>query len=54
MYLAIVDSSLKSTSELTKAHLETQTYWTLAVDAAITAKAWNWLEVHEPSKYAVN
>jgi hypothetical protein len=26
-------------SELTKAHLETQTYWTLAVDAAITAKA---------------
>ncbi len=25
-------------SELTKAHLETQTYWTLAVDAAITAK----------------
>jgi hypothetical protein len=26
-------------SELTKAHLETQTYWTLAVDAAIMAKA---------------
>jgi hypothetical protein len=26
-------------SELTKAHLETQTYWTLAMDAAITAKA---------------
>jgi hypothetical protein len=26
-------------SGLTKAHLETQTYWTLAVDAAITAKA---------------
>jgi hypothetical protein len=26
-------------SELTKAHLETQTYWTLAVDAAIAAKA---------------
>jgi hypothetical protein len=26
-------------SELTKAHLETQTYWTLTVDAAITAKA---------------
>ena len=26
-------------SELTKAHLETQTYWTLVVDAAITAKA---------------
>ncbi len=25
-------------SELTNAHLETQTYWTLAVDAAITAK----------------
>jgi hypothetical protein len=26
-------------SELTKAHLETQTYWTLVVDAAIMAKA---------------
>jgi hypothetical protein len=26
-------------SKLTKAHLETQTYWTLAVDAAIMAKA---------------
>ncbi len=26
-------------SELTKAHLETQTYWTLEVDAAITAKS---------------
>jgi hypothetical protein len=25
-------------SELTKAHLETQTYWTMAVDAAIAAK----------------
>jgi hypothetical protein len=25
-------------SELTEAHLETQTYWTLAVDAAIAAK----------------
>ena len=26
-------------SELTKSHLETQTYWTLAMDAAIKAKA---------------
>ncbi len=24
--------------ELTKSHLETQTYWTMAMDAAITAK----------------
>ena len=41
-------------SELTKSHLETQTYWTLAWMRPLRPNHWNRLEVHGPSKYIAN
>ncbi len=37
-------------SELSKFHLETQKYWTLAVDAALKAKALNLPEEQGPKE----
>jgi hypothetical protein len=41
-------------SELSSYHLETQKYWTLAVDAASRPKHWSLLEGHEPNGFNGN
>ncbi len=38
-------------SELSKTHLETQTYWTLAMDAALKVKAMESARGHKPNGY---